>query len=212
MPACPGSLGIWKDPFYTTITIPSSIPVGDQFLALYRFAVQGCSPDQVLYLCFPDRVIYALQEEYRHAFTADIAAAEDARAPLLFLRSAAAWQTHPCNYREMEQFLTRVGEFLCGRRLDFAWCHLAICAGRMGEILPQIHANDLSVLAEIVLLLKDEIRTKEVDWLAWEDPFLLGADPACLKAEREASRGEVRKRLSYVIPMLQRLEETRNKV
>ncbi len=196
------------DPFYRIVPISPDLPVGDQFLALYRFAVDGCPPDQVLHLCFPDRVIFATQEAWRATFAADVAAAGDAGAPLLYQRSAVAWEMHPNNYREMESFLTRVGESLLGRSLDFAWCHLAVRARRLGEILPQIQSHDLSILAEIVLLLKDEIRTQDVDWLAWEDPFLLGADPARLKAERERSQQEVRKRLSYVVPMLNRLRES----
>jgi hypothetical protein len=45
----------------------------------------------------------------------------------------------------------------------------------------------------------------EVDWLAWEDPFGLGADPKALKATRESSLEETHKRLAYVIPMLELL-------
>jgi hypothetical protein len=44
-----------------------------------------------------------------------------------------------------------------------------------------------------------------VDWLAWEDPFLLGRDPAEMKAEREQSTDEYEKRLSYCLPMVEAL-------
>jgi hypothetical protein len=187
--------------------IDPHLPVGDQFLALYRWAAGDCPPESGLHLCFPDRVVFALQPGYRSMFAVDVAAAGPEDLPVLYQRSPAAWETHPRNYREMEGFLTRVGESLFGRSLDFAWCHLAVRAGRLVELLPHVYAHDMSILAELILLLKDEIRTREVDWLAWEDPFLLGADPLRLKAEREASPHEARKRLSYVIPMLQRLFE-----
>ena len=63
------------------------------------------------------------------------------------------------------------------------------------------------MLGEMVLLLLDLLSTKEVDWLAWEDPFILGRDPQELKVERENSIGETRKRLAYVIPTLALLYE-----
>jgi hypothetical protein len=59
----------------------------------------------------------------------------------------------------------------------------------------------------MVLGLEDELRLREVDWLAWEDPFLLGRDSVELKREREASSADVRKRLGYVVPMLQVLAD-----
>jgi hypothetical protein len=43
--------------------------------------------------------------------------------------------------------------------------------------------------------------------LAWEDPFLYSCNPQQLKEEREQSIRETRKRLAYVIPMLQLLDE-----
>jgi hypothetical protein len=44
-----------------------------------------------------------------------------------------------------------------------------------------------------------------VDWLAWEDPFILQRDAAELKREREQSLDETNKRLKYVLPMLETL-------
>jgi hypothetical protein len=66
------------------------------------------------------------------------------------------------------------------------------------------------MMAEFVLLLKDKIQTKQVDWLAWEDPFIYSRDPQELKEEKEDSKEEVRKRLAYVIPMLQLLDAAAN--
>jgi hypothetical protein len=54
-------------------------------------------------------------------------------------------------------------------------------------------------------LVKDSAQTKDVDWLAWEDPFIYARDPQQMKTEREQSGQEIRKRLAYVIPMLQLL-------
>jgi hypothetical protein len=58
------------------------------------------------------------------------------------------------------------------------------------------------VQAELALLLKDQLTTRTVEWLAWEDPFLEGRHPLELKRERESSLDETRKRLGYVIPIM----------
>jgi len=44
-----------------------------------------------------------------------------------------------------------------------------------------------------------------VDWLAWEDPFILERDADKLKQEREHSLVETQKRLKYVLPMIETL-------
>jgi hypothetical protein len=59
----------------------------------------------------------------------------------------------------------------------------------------------------MVVLLKDVIHTSDVDWLAWEDPFIESCDPKQLKKIRESSVVETCKRLSYVVPMMQRIRE-----
>jgi hypothetical protein len=66
------------------------------------------------------------------------------------------------------------------------------------------------MVAELVLMLKDKVQTKDVDWLAWEDPFIYSRNPQELKKEKEESKEEIRKRLSYVIPMLQLLNAVAN--
>ena len=58
------------------------------------------------------------------------------------------------------------------------------------------------MLAEILLGLIEEVETKDVDWLAWEDPFLESRSQDVLKREREESAQETRKRLSYVVPTM----------
>src|SRR5262249_16855456 len=104
--------------------------------------------------------------------------------------------------QNIEQFLTYVGELLLGQRLDFAWCHLAVRVSQLQAILPRVHNHDFSILGEMVILLRDKIQTKEVDWLAWEDPFILSPEPIQLKSESEIRQQETRKRLSYAIPIL----------
>jgi hypothetical protein len=61
------------------------------------------------------------------------------------------------------------------------------------------------MVAEMIFYLQDDIHTRDVDWLAWEDPFILSREAAELKCERENSLEETQKRLSYVLPMLETL-------
>lgn len=180
-------------------------PVGDRFTSLYRQAALASPPEQVLHLCSLDRLAYALRTEHGPRFLADLHAVRAEDLPLIFQRSAKAWQTHPQNYYEIERFVTTLGQILFGEALDYAWCHLVLRASTLAEILPAVKNHDLSMMAEIVLQLQADIRTREVDWLAWEDPFILGRDPEELKREREASLEEAQKRLAYVLPMVEAL-------
>lgn len=193
------------DDFFRNHFHAPGLPVGDQFRELYAAAAAAYPPDTVLHLCFVDRLAFALQTEHRRAFASDLAATTAERTPRLFQRSAQAWATHPTNYRELEGLLTTAGRLLFGESLDFAWCHLAVGAGQLREIMPRVRNPDLSMLAEMVLLLRGTLRTQEVDWLAWEDPFIEARPAGALKREREASRAELHKRLGYVVPSLQLL-------
>ncbi|MBN1217854.1 MAG: hypothetical protein JXM69_02910 [Anaerolineae bacterium] len=182
--------------------------IGDHFLAVYQNAVTHSSPEKMLHLCTIDRVVFALQSEHKEQFVTDIKGASNEDVPVLFQRSQAAWETHPRNYREIEHLAIRAGEILFNQSLDFVWCHLVIQSGQLKEILPHVKHHDLRVVVEMILLLKDKLQTKEVDWLAWEDPFIFSRDLDEMKAEFENSRQEDRKRLQYTIASLQLLFES----
>ena len=190
------------DDFFTVIPWDAEGPIGDFFAFLYRHAARAAPPEQALHLCFPDRLSFALEGEFRNAFLTDVDGLSHADLPLLFQRSPAAWATHPDNYREIETFVTRVGRLLFGRELDYAWCHLVLTAAQLDALLPRVRNHDLSMVAELVLQLQPAIRTREVDWLAWEDPWILAVPPAELKRAREASPEETQKRLAYTLPMV----------
>jgi hypothetical protein len=197
------------DPFFHLNANESGSQAGDHMVAGYRCAAAASPPERVLHLCFLDRVVYALNTAHHEAFMADVRITATDDAPILFQRSVQAWASHPANYRELENMATRAGALLWGKPFDFCWCHLAVPAGQLREIMPYVREHHLSALAEIVLLLKDRLVTKEVDWLAWEDPFVLGRNAEELKHEREHNPAETRKRLAYVIPTLQVLYEGR---
>lgn len=190
--------------FHINFNAPGTL-AGDHFMAGCRAAVTACPPQQMVHICGLDRVALALRTGFRTQFMADICAINRADYPVLFQRTSAAWASHPQNYRELEMMLTQVGELLFDQTLDFAWCHLAVPAQQLQEILPQFKNHDISVLAEFVLHLMDVIQTRDVDWLAWEDPFVYARDLAQMKHERETSLEETYKRLGYVIPKLQLL-------
>ena len=116
-----------------------------------------------------------------------------------------AWETHPQNYCEIEGIVTTVGRSLFGRELDYAWCHIVLRTGQLREIMPLVRNPDLSMVAEMIFYLQDDIQTRDVDWLSWEDPFILARDLAELKHERENDLEETHRRLSYALPMIQTL-------
>jgi hypothetical protein len=194
-------------PFFNVCRLPVELPVGAHFHRLYTQAAQICPPEQILHLAYIDRVSFALQGGFRDQFIQDIRSTHLQDLPLIFQRSKKAWESHPINYHEIERMATLAGELVYRKSLDFAWCHLALQAGLLQEILPSVHNPDLSMVAEMIIQIKDRVQTRDVDWLAWEDPFILATSQCSLKKEREHSQTETRKRLGYVIPMLQAILE-----
>jgi len=60
------------DDFFKVLYHETDRVVGEDFLALYKKAAASCQAEQVIHLCFIDRVAFALQTEHREAFLADI--------------------------------------------------------------------------------------------------------------------------------------------
>ena len=193
------------DDFFTIFYIEREMQIGELFAYLYQRAGETAHPDQIIHLCYLDRLAFALQGEYRVPFLEDMDSLSTSDLPRIFQRSQLAWETHPQNYREIEGMVTTVGRHLFGRELDYAWCHLVVRAGELCEIIPLVKEPGLSVVAEMIYYLQSGIQTRDVDWLSWEDPFILQRDAAELKRERENSLEETHKRLSYALPMIQRL-------
>lgn len=193
------------DNFFRVFPTERKMQLGEHFAYLYQRAAAEANPDQPLHLCFLDRLAFALEGNYRNLFLADIDSLSAADLPLIFQRSQIAWMSHPQNYRDLEGIVTTVGRNLFGRELDYAWCHIVVRAGQLREIMPLVKNPDLSMVAEMIFHLQDNIHTRDVDWLAWEDPFILSRNPAELKQERENSLEETQKRLAYVLPMIETL-------
>ncbi|MDF1514422.1 MAG: hypothetical protein P1S60_11490, partial [Anaerolineae bacterium] len=176
-----------NDPFFDLLILPKKLHIGAQFKVLYKYAAEVTSKDVPLHLCYPDRVAFALQSEYRAQFMKDIKRLDLTDTPLIFQRSTQAWETHPQNYVILEGLVTSLGEILFGRKLDYAWCHLVIKAQSLAKIIKKVTCPSIAMVAELILQLQDQINTEDVDWLAWEDPFIFGRDATQLKCERENS-------------------------
>jgi hypothetical protein len=196
---------IHADNFFTAFLVDENKLIGEHFADLYQRAADTAPPDQPLHLCYPDRIAFALEGEYKEAFLADIDSLPADDLPLIFQRSESAWETHPQNYRELEGIVTSVGKNLFGLELDYGWCHIVVRAGQLRGIMSLVKNPDLSMVAEMIFHMQDNIHTRDVDWLAWEDPFIFERDAAELKYKRENSLIETNKRLKYVIPMLETL-------
>jgi len=196
---------ILADSFFTLYPVDGNKQVGERFAYLYQRAAEDAPDEQAIHLCYPDRVSFALEGKYRDMFLADIDSLTVDDLPLIFHRSEFAWSTHPKNYHELEDVVTKVGINLFGKELDYGWCHLVVQAKQLREIMPLVKNPGLSMVAEMVFYLQKNIHTREVDWLAWEDPFILDRDTDELKRERECSLDETNKRLKYVLPMLETL-------
>lgn len=194
-----------SDDFFTIFSVDREMQIGEHFAYLYQRAADSANPEQIIHLCYLDRMAFVLEGEYRGSFLADIDSLSMSDVPLIFQRSQLAWETHPQNYRQLEGIVTAVGKNLFGKELDYGWCHIAVCAGQLRKIMPLVKNPDLSMVAEMIFYMRDEIKTRNVDWLSWEDPFILSRDAAELKYERENSLAETNKRLRYVLPMIETL-------
>lgn len=193
------------DDFFRIFPVEREMQIGEYFADLYQCTADAAHPDQIIHLCFLDRLAFALEGKYRDLFLTDIDSLSVNDIPLIFQRSELAWETHPQNYRDIEGIVTTVGRNLFGRELDYAWCHIVLSAGRLRALIPLVQNLGLSMVAEMIFHLQENIRTRDVDWLAWEDPFILGRDATELKQERENSPDETYKRLSYAVPMIETL-------
>jgi hypothetical protein len=193
------------DDFFTIFPVNREMQIGEHFAYLYQRAADIAPSDQIIHLCYLDRLAFALEGKYRNSVLADIDSLSASDLPLIFQRSQKAWETHPQNYRDLEGMVTTVGRHLFGGELDYAWCHIVVRAKQLREILPLVKNPDLSMVAEMIFYMQDDLKTRHVDWLVWEDPFILERDATELKHEREKSPEETHKRLSYVIPMINTL-------
>lgn len=197
-----------QDSFFVVNINSEGSLIGDHFLAGYKNAVEHSKPGQILHLCNSDRIAFALLN-YKDSFLNDLSNVD---MPTLFLRSEKAWSTHPKNYHAAESMVTEAGRILFDKILDFAWCHISLTAEQLSKVLPSLTARDLVITSQLVFSLRGTIKTKGVDWLSWEDPFIFGKNPQQYKFERENDPAELEKRMGYVLPEIKYLFEEYRKL
>jgi hypothetical protein len=185
--------------------------LGDHFRQALRLAVNQARDRQSIFFGFIDRILFALETHWKEHFVQDLRECTT-RECVLFERSAFAWETHPANYREMEQMVSRAGEWLYGESIELGLCGLLLSAAAGKTIVNQSVSSSMEVLAEWVLLAMKNgipITAKKVDWVLWEDPYWEGIAPETLKQQREQSREETAKRISMNAPFLLVMAEER---
>jgi hypothetical protein len=188
---------------------PTGATIGDQSRRALRLALQHT--EQPIFFGFLDRILFALEIEWRRLFLQDLKVYETAEF-LVFERSQAAWDTHPSNYREIEQMVVRMFELLCGRSIELMPCALILSHDAASAIVGQSTSPSHEVWAEWMLLAMKNgipITTRKVDWLAWEHPYWEGIHPTELRRSREDNPDEVIKRIKMNVPVALMLTEER---
>jgi len=191
----------------------SNTPFGDHSRAALRLATEQAQSQQPIFFGFLGRILFALETEWRTSFLQDIKAHQVSEF-LIFERSRAAWDTHPSNYREIEQMVSRMFEFLCGKFIELMPCALILSCSVANTVLSQSISPSYEVWAEWTLLaMKNSVptTTKKVDWLAYQHPYWEQIEPDILKLEREASREETIKRIKMNMPVAFLMVEDRFK-
>lgn len=185
--------------------------LGDHSRQALRLALAHAQAQQAIFFGFVDRVLYALETGWRESFLRDLEAHQPGEFVVLE-RSPLAWSTHPSNYREMEQMVSRVFQWLSGTYIELSPAALILSCQVARKILEQSQSASYDIWGEWVLLAMQNgipVTTRRVDWLAWEDPYWEGADPTDLKRAREASREETLKRIQMNAAILLMLAEDR---
>jgi len=171
----------------------------------------GAQNPQSIFFGFQDRILFALETEWRESFLRDLDYFRE-KEFVLFERSQAAWDTHPANFREIEQMVSRMFEFLHGVFIELMPCAFIFSHRTARVILDQSISASTEVWGEWLLLaMQNKIPTvrQSVDWLAWKDPHWEHVTPAELKHIRETSPAETIKRINMNVPSMLMLTEER---
>jgi hypothetical protein len=182
--------------------------VGSQSREALRLAASFGQP---IFFGFLDRLLLALEVNWRDTFIRDVRACEDA-GYRVFERSQSAWETHPGNYREIEQMVSRMFEWLWGEYIELMPCAFILSHTVAGSILSQSVSPGYEIWAEWMLLAMKEgiaITTKQVDWLPYQHPYWEGIAPEAMRREREQSQAETLKRIRMNMPVSSLMTEER---
>jgi hypothetical protein len=185
--------------------------IADHARAALRLAVEGADRSQHVFFGFLDRILFALETGWHDSFVRDVHTCQEAPC-LVFERSPSAWSTHPANYREIEQMASRTCELLCGQPVDLMPCALVLSLPLARAVLAQSLSLYYEVWGEWILLAASSgapIRTRQVDWLAWEDPHWEGVPADALKRQREDDPQETIRRIKRSVSAMLMLTDER---
>lgn len=183
--------------------------IGDHYRNALKTAA-NLSRDNKIYFGFIDRTLFALNTNFCSEFLKNIN--ENFSEMVLLERSKKAWETHPKNYREIEQITNRLASYVIGKEVELGTCGFLIRSNVAKKILEESFAESYSAAAEWILLaylFKISPIIKKTDWLSWEDPFIENVDAKELKIQRENQKGENQKRLGMNIPFINLLAQER---
>lgn len=186
-------------------------PIGDHSREALRLALKHGPAQRPVFFGFLGRILYALETKWRSSFLQDLKT-HRASECMVFERSQAAWSTHPSNYREIEQMVSRMFQLLCGRFIELMPCALILSSSAAAAVLRQSTSPSYEIWAEWILLaMKNGIRvtTNQVDWLEYQHPYWERIEPDILKQERETSGEETIKRIRMNMPVALMLTEDR---
>jgi hypothetical protein len=213
-PASPGHahlLHLLRHRGCSIVHVAPGTTIADHARAALRLAVEKADEAQGVFFGFLDRILFALETGWRDSFLSDVRTCQDAPC-LVFERSSSAWETHPANYREMEQMVSRTCELLCGRSMDLLPCALVLDPATARVVLAGSLSLYYEVWGEWILLAALSgvpIRARQVDWLAWEDPHWAGMAPDVLKRQRELDPQETAKRIKRTVSSMLMLTDDR---
>lgn len=185
--------------------------VGDHFRGALKIALDGSSED--IFYGFIDRVLFILESPKKQFFINDLKKCSKFDM-VIFERSNKAWESHPKNYRQMEDIVSRVGKLVIGKYVELNPCAMVFNSKTAQILLDNSICELWEVLGEWVLIsLREKLNNKfcYVDWLEWEDPFWENTDPIKLKLLKEKNSEETLKRIKSNLPFLNLFTQERFK-
>ena len=194
-----------------TVVSPSADSFGQPSRDALLCAANLPSTSSPVFFGFLDRLLFVLDTEWRSSFLSDLRTYQDANF-CIFERSPRDWETHPSNYRNVEQMVTQIGQLLWGICIEWTPGALLLSQSTVQMLLEHSISPSFAVWSEWILLAMTQqilLTRKQVDWLAWEDPYWEHIEAQTLKHRRETSQEETRKRIAWNTSILQLFTEER---
>jgi hypothetical protein len=191
---------------------PAGHDFGDHARNALRVSLKQGST-QPIFFSFLDRVLFALETKWKAAFIKNIWQWKN-KDFLVFERSQQAYSTHPDNYRESEQFASKMLQYLTGKYFELTPCAFIFSSESASRLTDQSVEKTIAVYAEWILLAMLNhmgVTSLKTDWLTWEDPFWENVDAAKLKQLRETSPAETIKRPEWCKAVIKVLLDPRFK-